>query len=120
MNAERAAGELPSLGRALVVQGKTPRFLRGNAGARPARRSCGPRSGNAGAGPFPCPRHPVIRTPARGTRTPMKAMPSRAALLLAAVLPLLAATTACGDDAQEASRTSAPPTPGRPASGDHP
>jgi hypothetical protein len=49
----------------------------------------------------------------------MKAMPSRAALLLAAVLPLLAATTACGDDAHETSRTSAAATSGRPASGDH-
>ncbi len=31
--------ELPVVSCALVVQGKTPRFLRGDAGARPARRS---------------------------------------------------------------------------------
>ncbi len=37
------AAELPAVGLALVVQGKTPRFLRGDAGARPARRSAQPR-----------------------------------------------------------------------------
>lgn len=56
--------QLTATDAALVVQGKTPRFLRGNAGARPAQRSLTRPFPTTGKGPRHIPRVPW-RTSAR-------------------------------------------------------